>query len=183
MMVAALRREAATRRSRISPSDQRRPVPARLGATSPWKRCSGNGPEWQRMQVLVRSTTSARPRVASPGAPVSDAGMASPATAYGRSACAPAVLPSARRAGITYAIGLTKGVPCDCLEPAQRALRFLRPYLAGRFDWACLDLDLGELVALGLIDAGQREGVSGGNRIVAGAGQPRRLRGFACKQT
>src|SRR5690242_11163921 len=179
MMVAALRREASTRRSRISPSDQRRPVPARLGATSPWKRCSGNGPLWQRMQVLVRSTTSARPRVASPGAPVSDAGIASPTMVYGRSACALTVLPSARRAGITTAVGLTKRVSGDRLEPAQGALGFLRPHLARRFDRAGLDLHLGELVALRLVDAGQREGVSGGNRIVTGAGQPRRLRRFS----
>jgi hypothetical protein len=32
------------------------------------------------MQVLERSTTSARPRTASPGAPVSDSEIASPAT-------------------------------------------------------------------------------------------------------
>src|SRR5262245_10448534 len=182
MMVAALRREAATRRSRISPSDQRRPVPARLGATSPWKRCSGNGPEWQRMQVLVRSTTSARPRVASAGAPVSDAGIASPTMAYGRSACALTLLLSATRTVITTASGLAKGVPRDRLEPAQGALRFLRPDFARCLDRARLDLDLGELVAFGLINAGQRERVSGRNRVVAGAGQPWRLRRFSREQ-
>src|SRR5262245_23556499 len=134
------------------------------------------------MQVLDRSTTSARPRAASPGAPVSDAGMASPTTAYGRSPCAPAVLPSATRTGITIAIGLTKRVPCDRLEPAQGAFRFLRPYLARRLDRAGLDLDLGELIASGLIDAGQRERIGGGDRVVAGAGQPRRLRWLSRKQ-
>src|SRR5689334_9156527 len=182
MMVAAFRRDASTKRSRISPSDQRLPVPARLGATSPWNLCSGNGPLWQRMQVLVRSTTSARPRAASPGVPVSEAGIAPPTTAYDRNACASAALPSATRTAITYAIGLTKGVPRDRLEPAHSALGFLRPYLAGRLDRACLDLDFGELVAFGLIDAGQRECISRSNRVVACAGQPRRLRRLPCQQ-
>src|SRR5215475_9870665 len=145
MMVVALRREASTRRSRISPSLQRAPVPARLGATSPWNLCSGNGPLWQRMQVLVRSTTSARPRVASPGAPVSEAGMASPTTAYGRNPCAFAVLPSVTRTGIIVAASLTKRLSRESLEPAQRAFRFLRPYLARRLDRTRLHLDLGEL--------------------------------------
>src|SRR5262249_24145539 len=117
--------------------------------------------------VLVRSTSSARPRVASPGAPVSDAEIASPTAAYGGSACARAVLPSATRTVITTAIGLTKCVPRDRLEPAQGALRLLRPDFARCFDRARLDLDLGELVAFGLINAGQRERVSGRNRIVA----------------
>src|SRR5436190_13911616 len=182
MIVAALRLEPSTSRSRSCPSDQRLPAPARLGATSPRNLCSGNGPLWQRMQVLVRSTTSARPRAASPAAPVSEAGMASPTTAYGRNACAPAVLPSATRTGIAYAIDLAKGLSRDRPEPVQRALRFLRPHLPRRLDRACLDLDLGELVALGLIYAGQREGVSRSHGVVAGARQPRRLGRLACQQ-
>ena len=73
--------------------------------------------------------------------------MASPTMAYGRNACASAAPTYATRTAITYAIGLTKCVPRDRLEPAHGALGFLRPYLAGRLDRACLDLDFGELVA------------------------------------
>ena len=51
-MVAGLRRAASTIRSRSSPSDQRAPVPFRLGARLPWKRCSGNGPEWHSRQAI-----------------------------------------------------------------------------------------------------------------------------------
>ena len=73
MIVSALKREASTSRSRNWLADHRVPLPVRSGARSPWNLVSGNGPEWQRMQVVARDPrTSARPRAASPGAPVSE---------------------------------------------------------------------------------------------------------------
>src|SRR5882757_6947504 len=128
MIVAALRCEASTSLSRNCPSDQRLPEPARLGARSPWNLVSGNGPLWQRMQVLVRSTTSARPRAASPGTPVSDSGMASPTTTYVRNPCAPAAGRRANVAATSHAqatrADLTKSFHRDCLEPGLRVVSF-----------------------------------------------------------
>jgi hypothetical protein len=40
MIVAALRLEASTNRSRNCPSDQRLPLPDRFGARSPWNASS-----------------------------------------------------------------------------------------------------------------------------------------------
>ena len=48
----------------------------------PWNFSSGNGAEWHsRHNPVCRLTTMALPRAGSPGAPVSDSGMASPTTA------------------------------------------------------------------------------------------------------
>src|SRR6267142_2689638 len=174
MMVAALRRDASTSRSRSWPSDQRLPEPARLGARSPWNFCSGNGPLWQRMQVLERSTTSARPRATSPRVFESGSGIASPTTAYDRSVCAPAGQGSASNAAASHApiwtVDLAKGFHRHRPEPVFRAICFTLTHLARRVDRACRDLDLGELTVPGLIYARQRECVARCDRIVAGAG-------------
>src|SRR5260370_19784059 len=188
MIVAGLRLEASPSRSRSWPSDQRLPAPARPGARSPWNFCSGNGPLWQRMQVLVRSTTSARPRVASPGMPVSDSGMASPTTTYARNPWAPAAPGRANVAATSHirATGmadLTKSFHRDCLEPGLRFFRFLHANFARRIDRAgAATFDLGEYSIPGLIDAGQRERKAGRDRIVAGAHQPRHCRRYARDQ-
>src|ERR1700694_5091918 len=105
------------------------------------------------MQVLVRSTTSARPRVASPGTPVSDSKIASPTTTYARSPCPLA----AQGRAIAAAANLAR-----CIDGAGAAA-----------------FDLGEHAVSGLIDAGQREGIAGRDCIVAGADQPRYCRGRA----
>src|SRR5215211_2407128 len=92
MMVSGFTWAASTIRNRNCPSDQRAPAPFRSGARLPWNRSSGNGPLWHsRQSPTWRLTTMARPRAGSPPAPVSEAGMASPTTVYGRSAsCAEA---------------------------------------------------------------------------------------------
>src|ERR1700750_193520 len=138
MMVAGLRREASTILSRSWLTLQRLPLPERFGARSPWNLVSGNGPEWQRMQVVLRSSTSARPRAASPGDPVSDSGMPSPTIVYGVGACAAAPTGGARLAANSAAIcgiDLAKAVRRDGLKPALGALRFAGADLAGRIEW------------------------------------------------
>src|SRR5436190_6017082 len=183
MIVAALRLLASTSRNRNCPSDHRLPVPARLGARSPWNFCSGNGPLWQRMQVLERSTTSARPRVASPRAFVSGSGMASPTTVYGRNACAPAGSGTASSMPASHipiwCLDLAKRFHRNCPEPGLRSLRLALAHIARSIDRTRRALDLGELAVLRLIDAQQREGIAGCDGAVAGAAQPGRLRRFA----
>src|SRR4029079_3116597 len=144
----------------------------------------GNGPLWQRMQVLDRSTTSARPRAASPRAGVSGSGMAAPATVYGRRLWAPAGQGSASNTAASHIpaiwfVDLTKNIHRDLLEPVFRSFRLARPHVARRIDGAGRPLDFGELPVPGLIDARQRERIARCARIVAGAGQPWRLRRFA----
>src|SRR5215212_8942497 len=118
------------------------------------------------MQVLVRSSASARPRAASPGMPVSHCGIASPTTTYGRNPCSSAVdgmtsTVTSMAAAINIA-DLTKGIHRDALVPGLRADRFSRTYFARRLERACgHTLALGEHALPGLIDARLREGVTG----------------------
>jgi hypothetical protein len=119
--------------------------------------------------VLLRSTTSARPRVAPPGAPVNGAGMASPTTTKFCSVCARAADGSADAEAATQIMpkktveetvekiaDLAKGVHRDCFEPGFRILGFALADLARRIDRACdIAFDLGELAVLWLIKAGQ----------------------------
>src|SRR3954470_3360035 len=178
MMVAALRRDASTSRSRSWPSDERVPEPGRSGARSPWNFCSGNGPLWQRMQVLERSTTSARPRAASPRAFVSGSRMASPTNVYGGKVCAPAGPDSVSRPASIIPIWLlvlAKGFRRNRLEPGFRCLGLALAHFARSVDRTGRALDLGELAVLRLIDAGQRESIAGRDGVVAGATQPRSL--------
>src|SRR5690242_12891232 len=185
MMVSGLKRVASTRRSRNWLADQRFPAPARSGARSPWNVVSGNGPEWQRMQVVVRSSTSAPPRAATPAAPVSDAGMPSTTILYGAGACALAASAStsAAIANAIWSIDLAKGVRRDGLKPFLRLVRLAGAQLARCVDRACgAAFDLGEDVVLRLVVAREREAIAGRGDVVAGAGQPRRLRRFAGKE-
>src|ERR1700730_5306677 len=139
------------------------------------------------MQVLLRSTTSARPRAASPGSPVSDWGIASPTIAYVRNAAALAaqgrVATAARHAPRIWMAGLAKGIHRDRLEPGLRIVGVTRAHLARRIDRAgAAGFDLGECAVPGLVGAGLREGVAGCDRTVAGAEQLWRRRGRACDQ-
>src|ERR1700675_4825729 len=93
------------------------------------------------MQVLLRSTTSARPRVTSPVGPVSDSGMASPTTTYVRNAAAlaaqgRAAATAARHAPRIWMAGLAKGIHRDRLVPGLRVIGFLRANLARRIEGA-----------------------------------------------
>ena len=109
----------------------------------------------------LRSTTSARPRAASPGVPVSDVAMASPTTTKSCSVCATAALGSATVEAAIQILperiaDLAKGVHRNRLEPGLRIIRFVLPDLAWRIDGACdICLDLGELAVFGLIKTGQ----------------------------
>src|ERR1700704_6442496 len=104
------------------------------------------------MQVLVRSTASARPRVTSPGRPVS--------------AAAASLAPS------IWIPRLAKGIHRDCLVPGLRIVSFTHADLARRIDGAgTAALDLDEYPVLRLINAGLREGVTGRDGVVAGAQQ------------
>src|SRR3954454_8197135 len=131
------------------------------------------------MQVLVRSSTSARPRAASPGMPVSDCGIASPTTTYGRNPCSSA--PDGTRstdiksmASVINIADLAKGIHRDALVPGLRADRFSRTYFARRLEGACGDtLALGEHAIAGLIDARLREGVTRRDHAITGADQLR----------
>jgi hypothetical protein len=115
--------------------------------------------------VLLRSTTSARPRVASPGAPVSETGMASPTTTKFCNVCAKAAQGSTNAEAATQITpkktvekiaDLAKGVHRDCFEPGFCILGFVLTDLARRIDRACdIAFDLGELAVLWLIKAGQ----------------------------
>src|SRR3954447_4942747 len=131
------------------------------------------------MQVLVRSSTSARPRAASPGMPVSDCGIASPTTTYARNPCSSAVDGrtstdiTSMAAPINIA-DLAKGIHRDALVPGLRADRFSRAYFARRLQRACGDtLALGEHAIAGLIDARLREGVIGRDHAITRADQSR----------
>src|SRR5438309_1697261 len=162
MIVAGLSCDASTMRSRNWLADQRLPAPARLGARSPWNLVSGNGPEWQRMQVAPRSTTSARPRAASPGVPVSDCGMPSPTIVYGLSSSARAGRDSADSAAISQAPAiwiarLAKTAHRDRREPSLRFVRFASARLARRIGGAAAAaFDLGKNVVLWRVEAGER---------------------------
>src|SRR5436190_14472716 len=131
------------------------------------------------MQVLVRSSTSARPRAASPGMPVSDCGIASPTTTYARNPCSSAADGSTSTditsvaAEINIA-DLAKGIHRDALVPGLRADRFSRAYFARRLERACADaFALGKHAIAGLIDARLREGVTGRDHAITGADQLR----------
>ena len=141
-MVAALRREASTSRSRSWPSDQRLPVPARFGARSPWNFCSGKWPavaEDASAGALDDQRAAAR-RVARRARQRFRNGIADDRIALA-SACAPAAqgrastdaASTARRYDIA---DLAKGVHRDRLEPGFRALRLARADLARRIDRA-----------------------------------------------
>src|SRR5216684_8615650 len=127
------------------------------------------------MQVLVRSTTSARPRATSPGSPVSDWGIASPTIAYVRNAASltaqgRAAATAARHAPRIWIAALAKGIHRDRLEPGLRIVSVAHPHLARRIDRAgAAGFDLGECAVTGLVGAGLREGVAGSDRAVAGA--------------
>src|SRR6266571_4116720 len=83
MMLCGLTFVGSTIRCRIWPSDKRAPTAVRSGARLPWKRSSGNGPLWHsRHRPTCRLATIARPRAGSPFAPVSEAGIESPAKAF-----------------------------------------------------------------------------------------------------
>src|SRR3954447_3729246 len=130
------------------------------------------------MQVLVRSSTSARPRAASPGMPVSDCGIASPATTYARNpSSAVDGRTSSDITSMAAAINITdlaKGIHRDALVPGLRADRFSRAYFARRLERACGDaLALGEHAIAGLIDARLREGVTRRDHAITGADQLR----------
>src|SRR5205085_11842898 len=110
------------------------------------------------MQVLVRSSTSVRPRAASPSMPVSDCGIASPTTTYGRNPCSSAVdgrtsTDITSMAAATNIADLAKGIHRDALVPGLRADRFSCTYFARRLEWARGDtFALGEHAVAGLID-------------------------------
>src|SRR6266700_6661050 len=83
MMLCGLSFVESTIRSRIWPSENRAPTPERSGARLPWTSSSGNGPLWhKRHKPTCRFATIARPRAGSPFAPVSEAGIESPAKAF-----------------------------------------------------------------------------------------------------
>src|SRR5437868_13623905 len=111
------------------------------------------------MQVLVRSSTSARPRAASPGMSVSDCGIASPTTTYGRNPCSSArdETRSTDTTSMAAAINiadLAKRIHRDALVPGFRADRFSRTYFARRLEGPCGDrLAFGEHALAGSIDA------------------------------
>src|SRR3954451_10101797 len=71
------------------------------------------------MQVLARSTTSARPRTSSPRAPVSDCGIPSPTTMYGRKPFSSAMHGSAHEGASSHTAtripDLSKGISGDVL--------------------------------------------------------------------
>src|SRR5712691_2802007 len=83
MMVWGFTLRESTIRCRIWPSENRAPTEVRSGARLPWNRSSGNGPLWHsRHSPTCRLATIARPRAGSPFAPVSEAGIESPAKAF-----------------------------------------------------------------------------------------------------
>src|SRR5437867_6450514 len=82
MMLCGLSCVESTIRWRIWPSLSRAAL-RRSGARPPWNRSSGNGPLWHsRHSPTCRLATIARPRAGSPFAPVSEAGIESPAKAF-----------------------------------------------------------------------------------------------------
>src|SRR5712671_7919019 len=83
MIVCGFTFRESTIRWRIWPSEIREPTEVRSGARLPWNRSSGNGPLWHsRHRPTCRLATIARPRAGSPFAPVSEAGIESPAKAF-----------------------------------------------------------------------------------------------------
>src|SRR5262249_3885027 len=154
------------------------------GARSPWNWVP-NGPAWQRMQVVLRSSTSARPRAASPGAPVSDCGMPSPTILYGASVCActAQARASAARQEAIWTYLLANIIRRAVLAPVDRLIRLSRADLARRIDRARgAAFDFGEDALPGHIDAGKRKGVARRNRVVADARQSRSFRHLACQR-
>src|ERR1700721_455743 len=140
------------------------------------------------MQVLLRSTTRARPRVAFPGAPVSEAGMVSPTTTTlcrdsARAAKGSAIIEAATHRLAGKHTDLTKGIHRDCLEPGLRVLRFALTDLGWRIERARdIAVDLGVLAILRLIKPGKEKGITRRDRGVASASEPRRFRGFSRHQ-
>src|SRR5437868_5197009 len=140
------------------------------------------------MQVLVRSSTTARPRAASPGMPVSDCGIASPTTTYGRNPCSSAVegktsIDITSMAAAINIADLAKGIHRDALVPGLRADRFSRTYFARGLERARGDtFALGEHAVAGLIHARLRESVIGRDHAVTGADQLRSHLWFARDQ-
>src|SRR5258705_12491771 len=83
MIVCGFTFRESTIRCRIWLSEIRAPTEVRSGARLPWNRSSGNGPLWHsRHRPTCRLPTIARPRAGSPFAPVSEAGIESPAKAF-----------------------------------------------------------------------------------------------------
>src|SRR5438132_13493738 len=83
MLVCGFTFRESTIRCRSWPSEYRAPTEVRSGARWPWNRSSGNGPLWHnRHSPTCRLATIARPRAGSPFAPVSEAGIESPAKAF-----------------------------------------------------------------------------------------------------
>src|SRR5260370_304076 len=136
MIVSGLRRVGSTRRSLSWPADQREPAPDKSGASVPWNLSSGNGPVWHRRQApRRRSNTIARPRAGSPPVPVSDAGIASPATAKGRNGRSSAIAATpapARNTAASAASG--EGFGRDRAEPGFRIAGFEGAKIGGRID-------------------------------------------------
>src|SRR5215212_8060064 len=180
MIVALFRRLASTMRRRSWPSVEREPAPARLGARSPWKRSSGNGPEWHsRHRPTWRLATIARPRAASPGTPVRLCGIASSTIANGRSwACAaspqriaarPAAIATRAHTVLPEDLvgdGLEPRLGIGRLERAERARRVGRADAAGAFD-------VGQDAVRRLVHAGDRDAVIGRDEAVAGVDELR----------
>src|SRR4051794_33099972 len=131
------------------------------------------------MQVLARSTSSVRPRPASPGMPVSDCGIESPAMTYARNACSSAAADSnsAAIAAIAAAMEIANLAKCihrDAVKPGTRGGRFIRAHLTHRFNRTGNDsFAFREHAVARLVDAGLREGVVGRDGAVAGPDQPR----------
>src|SRR5436190_5271543 len=97
MRLDGLSRRPSTSLNRIWPSVSRPATLARLGPTLPCNLSSGAGNTWQTMQLpRSRLKLTSRPRVASPGLPVSDCGTASPTTATAPGPSAPPAGPPAR---------------------------------------------------------------------------------------
>src|SRR4051794_5016069 len=134
------------------------------------------------MHVLLRSSTSARPRVTSPGVPVSESGMPSPTTTYVRNSWALAKRGRASIAAMSHVPAMVSAELAKCVHrngavPGPRVVGFARTRLARRIDGACgAAFDLGESAILRLIDAGQRERIARRDRVVARADQRRRFR-------
>src|SRR3954454_15854065 len=189
MIVALFRRLAATMRRRSWPSVEREPARARVGARLPWKRSSGNEPEWQsRHRPTWRLATIARPRAGSPGAPVRLCGIASSTIANARScACAASALATAARAAAiatrTRTIlpedlvgdGLEPRLGIGRLERAERARRVGRADAAGAFD-------VGQDTVRGPVHAGDRDAVIGRDEAVAAVDELRLGRRRALEQ-
>src|SRR6516165_817535 len=178
MIVPGLRRLASTIRSRNWPSDQRAPVPLRSGASVPWNFSSGKGPLWQRRQrPTCRLTTILRPRSTSPFTPVSDWGIASPTTVYGRS-CSAVRASSAKLAIAVASAAAQTSAPQrsaedfvgDGLEPVIRERGFERARGARRVKRADAGraLDLLDLAVRRSVDAHDRDAVIGRHQTVAG---------------